>query len=185
MAFSQLEQTTHYGFNVGFVSSFGTHFQRFGVVVQGYYVYEFMQVNASIRLYDNFKNLGPKGEYAELSTALGICVGYGKKNNTTNPFISSISNQTGYYNSIAYSYNLWFNKQKTSQVTGIVAFQFTHFSIITENDILAKPILDRFRTGAILLQYQDKNIQYAINATMWTGQLGKKITKDSFFSYKR
>lgn len=182
--YSQLTQTSNYGFNVGFIGAFGTHFQKFGIVVQGYYVYQFAQVNASIRLYDNFKNLGPKGEYAELNAALGLCLGYGKKNNEINPFVSSVGNQTGYYNSVAYSYNVWLNKLKTSQVTGIIAFQFNHFSIISENDLLAKRILDRFRTGAILLQYQDKQIQYAINTTLWTGQLGKAITNDALFPYK-
>ena len=187
--YAQLEQTTHYGFNVGFVSAFGTHFQKFGIVVQGYYVYQFAQVNASVRLYDNFKNLGPKGEYAEINAALGLCVGYGKKDvstssTTTNQFVSSVGNQTGYRNSIAYSYNVWYNRRKTSQVTGIIALQFNHFSIISENDLLAKPVLDRFRTGALLIQYQDKNIQYAVNATLWTGQLGRAVTNDTLFPYK-
>jgi hypothetical protein len=182
--YAQLEQTAHYGFNVGFVSAFGTHFQKFGVVVQGYYVYQFVQVNASVRLYDNFKNLGPKGEYAEINAALGLCVGYGKKNRETNQFVSSVGNQTGYTNSIAYSYNVWYNRRKTSQVTGIIALQFHHFSVISENDLLAKRILDRFRTGALLLQYQDKHIQYAVNATLWTGQLGRAVTNDTLFPYK-
>ena len=182
--YSQLTQTSNYGFNVGFIGAFGTHFQRFGIVVQGYYVYQFAQVNASIRIYDNFKNLGPKGEYVELNAALGLCLGYGKKNTETNQFVGPVGNQTGYDNSVAYSYNVWLNKMKTSQVTGIIAFQFNRFSIISENDLLAKPILDRFRTGAILLQYQDKQIQYAINTTLWTGQLGKAITNDTLFPYK-
>lgn len=142
--YGQLELHKNYGFNVGFVSSFGTHVQRFGIVVQGYAVYNFAQVNASFRIYDNFKNLGPKGEHAELNASLGLCLGYGKTSREKNLFMSSISNQTGYKNSVAYSYNIYFNKIKTSQVTGTVAFQFNHFSIISENDILAKPILDRF-----------------------------------------
>ncbi len=180
---AQLEQFKNYGFNVGFIGAFGTHVQRFGISIQGYYVYDFVQVNASIRLYDNFKNLGPKGEHAELNTAVGICLGYGKKISDNNYFVSSIGNQTNYKNSVAYSYNIWYNKVKTSQVTGIIAFQFDKFSIITENDLLAKPILDRFRTGAFLIQYQDKNIQYAINCTLWTGKMGSNVRNDSLFPY--
>lgn len=180
---AQLEQENNYGFNVGLVSAIGTHTHRFGVAIQGYYIYNFAQVNASFRLYDNARDLGPRGEHAEISTALGLCLGYGKKNTELNPFINSISNQTGYKNSIAYSYNVWLNKIKTSQVTGIVALQFNHFSIIAENDLLAKPMLDRFRTGAFLLQYQNGNFQYAINCTMWTGQLGRSVRNDSLFPY--
>lgn len=178
---SQLQLKKYYGFNVGFVSSIGTHVQRFGFVFQAYGVYDFAQINASFRVYDNFRNLGPRGEHTEFSSSVGLCVGYGKKLHQKNLFMSSISNQTRYKNSIAYSYNFYFNKIKTSQVTGTVAFQFNHFSIISENDILAKPILDRFRTGAMLIQYQTKYFQYAINATMWTGQLGNIVKGDSLF----
>lgn len=179
--FGQLELNKNYGFNVGFIGAFGTHVQRFGVVVQGYAVYEFAQINASVRLYDNFKDLGPKGEHGEINAALGLCLGYGQKIKNENLFLNSVSNQTGYKNSVAYSYNIWYNKIRTSQVTGIVSLQFNHFSIITENDLLAKPILDRFRTGAFLLQYQDNNFQYAINCTMWTGKMGEAVKNDSLF----
>lgn len=180
---AQLEQYNNYGFNIGLVTAIGTHVDRLGVVFQGYYVHDFAQLNMSVRIYDNFKNLGPKGNHFELNTALGFCFGYGKKISDNNYFVSSIGNQTRYKNSVAYSYNIWCNKVKTSQVTGIIAFQFEKFSIITENDLLAKPILDRFRTGAFLLQYQDKNIQFAINCTLWTGKMGSSIRSDSLFPY--
>lgn len=180
---AQFIQEKNYGFNVGVVSAFGTHTQRFGLVIQTYYVYNFTQINASFRIYGNFKDLGPKKEHAEMNAAIGLCLGYGKKTTDTNLFVSSISNQTGYKNSIAYSYNIWRNTINTSQVTGIVALQFNQFSIISENDLLAKPILDRFRTGAFLLQYQNKNFQYAINCTMWTGHYKKSIKNDSLFPY--
>lgn len=180
---AQLEQEQNFGFNVGFISSFGTHTQRFGVVVQGYAVYQFAQVNASVRLYDNFKDLGPKGEHPEINMAFGACFGYGKKTKELNAFVSSVSNQTGYLNSVAYSYNIWLNTIKTSQVTGIVALQFNRFTLITENDLLAKPVLDRFRTGAVLLQYQYKQFQYAINCTMWTGKMGDIVRNDSLYPH--
>ena len=171
----------HFGLNVGFISSFGTHTQRFGISVQGYAMYRFAQMNAEFRLYDNFKNLGPSGEYAEMSTSLGLVLAYGKKHHDYNRFISPVSNQTRYNNSVGYAYTIWANKIKTSQQTGLIALQFGRFSIITENDLLAKPILDRFRTGAVLLQYQDKHIQYALNCTMWTGQMGHAIRGDKSF----
>lgn len=179
--FSQLEATHTYGFNIGFVGAIGTHVQRFGFVVQGYYVYDFAQLNASVRIYDNLKNLGPKGEHTELNTSLGLCLGYGKTHSEKNPFISSIGNQTGYKNAISYCYNFWYNKLNTTQVTGTVAFQFDRISVIIENDLLAKPMLDRFRTGAFLIQYQDQQFQYALNCTLWTGQMGSSVRNDSLF----
>ncbi len=179
--FSQLELNKNYGINVGFVSAIGTHVQRFGFVVQGYCACKFAQINAGIRVYDDFKNLGPKGEHTEFNGALGLCLGYGKTTNEVNRFMSSASNQTGYKNSVSYSYNFWVNNVKTSQVTGIVALQFDRISVIIENDLLAKPMLDRFRTGAFLIQYQDKNVQYAVNCTLWTGRMGEAVKNDSLF----
>lgn len=181
---AQLYLGKNYGFNVGFVSAFGTHVQRFGIVVQGYAVYNFAQVNASVRVYDNFRDLGPKGEHAEINAALGLCLGYGDKLRERNLFMSSISNQTGYKNSVSYSYNIWYNKIKTSQLTGIVAFQFNHISVIFENDLLAKPALDRFRTGAFLIQYQDHRFQYALNCSLWTGRMGEGVKNDSLYPGK-
>lgn len=182
--YGQLEQYANYGFNVGFVAALGTHVQRVGVVVQAYSVYRFAQVNASLRLYGNLKNLGPNAEYAEINAAAGICLGYGKRTADTNLFVSSIGNQTGYKNAIAYSYNVWCNKIRTSQVTGIIAFQFDKISVIAENDLLAKPALDRFRTGAFLIQYQRGNVQYGVNCTLWTGQFFNTVKNDTLFPHK-
>jgi hypothetical protein len=179
--FSQLELEKNFGVNVGFVGAFGTHVQRFGIVVQGYALYNFAQINASFRVYDNIKDLGPKGEHPELGGSIGLCLGYGNKSKEENWFMTSVGNQTGYKNSVAYSYNIWYNKIKTSQVTGIISLQFNHFSFITENDLLAKPVLDRFRTGAFIIQYQSKQIQYGINCTLWTGKMGQPVKNDSVY----
>ena len=181
IGYSQLEIEKNYGFNVGLVGAFGTHVQRFGISVQAYTVHDFMQLNGSFRLYHNFKNLGPKKENLELHTALGFCLGFGDKTHSDNWFISPIGNQTGYRHSVAYSYQIWINAIQTSQVTGLLACQFNHVSVICENDLLAKPTLDRFRTGAFLIQYQSNYWQYAINCTMWTGKLGLGMRNDSIF----
>ncbi len=181
---AQLQIEKNFGFNVGFVSAIGTHVQRFGFVFQGYLVSGFAQLNASLRVYENFRNLGPRGEHTEFNASAGFCLGFGEMIKDKNLFMSSIGNQTVYKNSFAYSYNFYYNKIKTSQLTGTIAFQFDRISIIMENDLLAKPALDRFRTGAFLIQYQTKYFQYAVNCTMWTGQLGNTIKNDSLFPGK-
>jgi hypothetical protein len=174
-----LYQSKNIGFNVGANCAIGSHFKRFGININFFYVNNFIQTNSELRAYFSFKNLGPKFINPELVLAQGIVFGYGKKQTYYNPFISSISNQTGFKNSIGYSYNIYLNNIKTSQVTGIVAFQFNKISLVTENDILAKPILDRFRTGAILIQYQYQDLfQAGVNCTMWTGKMGKTAETD-------
>lgn len=168
--------TKYVGFNVGANVALGTHFQRFGFTCNFFYVNNFFQSNSEARVYFSFKNLGPDKIYKELVLSQGLVFGYGSKVKYFNPFLNSVSNQTNYSNSIAYSYNAFFNKVKTKQQTGIAAFQFNNVSIIIENDILAKPLLDRFRTGAFLIQYQYKDqFQAAINCTMWTGEMGHRV----------
>lgn len=167
------------GANIGVNLAFGTHFQRLGFNLNFFYVNEFFQANSELRLYLNFKNLGPKKIYPELLLAQGVVFGYGGKQNYFNPFINSVSNQTGYLSSFAYSYNAWFNKIKTVQQTGIIALQFDPVTFIVENDILARGYYDRFRTGGFLLQYQyEDKFQAAINCTMWTGRMGRQVRGD-------
>ncbi len=173
-----------WGCNFGIVAAIGNKFQRIGATVQGYYYYDFVQVNAELRAYRNFKNLGPAVRYNELVTSTGLLLGYGQKRNERNPFLSPVANQTKYINSIGYCYNAYFNKIKTTQQTGIVALQFNRISIISENDIFARPRLDRFRTGAFLVQYQYEDLyQFAINCSLWSGEMRHSVTDDKSFPY--
>lgn len=167
------------GFNLGANVAIGSHFQRLGINLNFFYVNNFIQTNSEVRAYLSLKNLGPRLINGELVLSQGIIFGYGSRQTFFNPFINSVSNQTGFKNAFAYTYNVYINKIKTSQVTGIVGLQFDKISFITENDILAKPILDRFRTGGLLLQYQYENLfQAAINCTMWIGKMGKTVETD-------
>lgn len=170
-----LAHEKNWGFNIGLNAALGTHFQRIGINLNFYYVYEMVQANSEIRAYYSFRNLGPRFIYPELVLSQGIGFGYGVKDTLYNPFIQSISNQTYLENGIFYAYNWYLNKKQTTQRTGIAAFHFNNVTFIAENDLLARPALDRFRTGAFLLQYQYENVfQAAINCTMWTGRMGSK-----------
>ncbi len=174
---AQLEDnySTNYGFRIGLNLALGTHFQRLGLNLNFYYTNNFFQTNSEIRLYRNFKNLGPPQTYNELVLSQGLLFAYGIKTPDFNPFINSCSNQTGYQNSVAYVYNAYFNTIKTTQQSGTFAFQFKDLYFITENDIFARRMLDRFRTGAFLIMYQYNNqYQFAVNCSMWTGQMGNK-----------
>lgn len=171
------------GFNIGANFALGSHFQRLGINLNFYYIRGVFQANSELRAYFNAKAPGPKRLYPELVLSQGLVFGYGGKADLINPFLSSVSNQTGYKNSFAYSYNAWFNTVKTKQQTGIVAFQFGSISVIAENDILAHNYFDRFRTGGFLVQYQYKDqFQVAISNVLWTGEMGRKTAGDSLFN---
>lgn len=181
-AFSSLQSqefifnSKNVGFNVSANFAVGSHFQRFGLNFNFLYINKFFQSNTELRTYFSFKNLGPPKIYNELVFAQGLVFGYGPKKDYYNPFVNSVSNQTSHASSVAYSYNVYFNKIRTKQVTGIISLQFNNVSVVMENDIFAKQFLDRFRTGAFLIQYQYRDIvQAGINCTMWTGAMGKSV----------
>jgi len=167
----------NYGINGGIIIALGNKIDRIGISINAYN----FQINPEFRVYYNFKNLGPKKQYLEAHAALGIVYGYGEKNYTdTNFFYSSVSNHTYSKNSVGYSFNYYFNPIGTSQQTGILSFQFNQFSFLAENDIFARPKLDRYRTGAFLFQYRKEKTQVGINSTLFTGQMGNKIHDEKY-----
>lgn len=176
-----LVNENHLGFNAGVCLGFGTHFQRLGLNLNFYYLNDHVQVNTELRAYYNFRSLGPRGRYSELVVSEGLVYAYGNKRNFFNPFLSSVSNQTTYEHSVGYSYNVYLNKRNTSQFTGLLALQFRDIRFVTENDLLARPMHDRFRTAALLLQYQYQDLyQAGLNCTLWTGKMGFKTVNDRF-----
>jgi len=168
------------GASVGAHLAFGTHFQRLGFNFNFFIIEQHVQLNSELKLYYNFKNLGPRTMYPELVLSQGILFGWQHTNDLPSIFMNVVSNQTPYQYAVAYAYNAYFNKRKTTQQTGIVALYFDKLAIISENDLLAKPALDRFRTAAFLVQYQLKeDIQLGINCTLWTGKYGYKKQIDN------
>jgi hypothetical protein len=165
----------NFGGNISLNFAIGTHFQRIGVNIQPIYVNDQFQANFTARAVFNLRAPGPRGPYAELTLSPGLVFGYGPPRGFYNPFFSQVSNQTRYENSISYSYNVWLNRIGTRQLTGIVAISAGSFGIVAENDILAAPTLDRFRTGAFLITFQHADVfEAAVNCMIWTGEFGHK-----------
>lgn len=178
--FAQQYQEGNVGINVGIVMALGSHFDRFGVTVNGYYKKNAIQLNPELRLYFNAKNLGPDQPSAEGVLSLGVVYGFGNKDTSENYFYNPVSNQTSHQNSIGYAYHYYFNNIATNQFTGSISIQFNAYNFIAENDLFAQPKLDRFRTGAFLLQYQKDKFLYGINSTLFTGQMGQRITDENY-----
>ncbi len=176
-AFTQSQYSFPFGGSIGLVAAIGNKFDRMGICLKGYCVYGAVQLNADLRFYGNLKNLGPSGFYPEGFASLGIVYGYGKQDSINKThFLTSVSNQTGHPSSIGYSYNAYFNKIGTTQQSGTISLQFNKTNIISENDIFGHSFFDRFRTGAILVQYTyNRQFQFGMNCTMWTGQLEHTI----------
>ena len=171
----------NYGISAGLSLSVGTHINHAGVFFRSYtQLADHLEWNNELRLSYFYRNLGPKKHYPELQFSTALLFGYGPRDIKINYFASKISNLTGYKNSIAYAFNLYFNTIKTNQQTGSIMFSFGDFYIIHENDLLARPILDRFRTAGIQLAYCYQQFRFAVTQYNWTGMLGNHI-KDSLY----
>ena len=170
----------NFGINVGIVLALGTHFDRFGVSLNSYYQKDAVQINSALKFYFNAKNIGPSQHYLEGVASLGVVYCYGEKDTISNYFFTPVSNQSQLKNSFGYAYNYYFNSIKTSQFTGTISIQVSDFNLIAENDLFAQPKLDRFRTGAFLFQYRKDKLVYGVNVTLFTGQMGQRITDENY-----
>ena len=143
------------------------------------------QLNQELRITYNLKTPGPPLRHWECIYSAGAVVAYGKPWYAIDVFYSSISNQRPFRNSIGYAHNFYLNRIGTYQRTGTIHVQVARLSLITENDILAEPGVDKFRTGAVLLQYRhNEQLQIGLNCTAWTGRFGRrKIFSDSSWCY--
>lgn len=177
---AQQYQEKNIGLNIGVVAAFGTKFNRFGFTVNSYYVRNHFQINSGLRCYFNFKNIGPNQQYIEAVASLGVVYAYGKKDNNYSLFFNPVGNQTQRKNSFGYAYNYYINPIKTNQQVGTIAIEVGKFNLIAENDIFARPQLDRFRTGAFLIQYKTDSLALGVNTTLFTGEMGKKIQDDNY-----
>ncbi|PCI96242.1 MAG: hypothetical protein COB15_11150 [Flavobacteriales bacterium] len=180
-AFPQHYQEGNFGINIGVVFAIGTHIDRFGGSVNAFYKTDHFQINPEFRIYFNAKNLGPNKSSIESVFSLGVVYGYGNKDTLTNNFYSSVSNQTQRKNSFGYAYSFYLNDIETNQRTGTFSIEVNNFSFITENDLFSgTPQLDRFRTAGVLIQYQKDKMQFGVNTTLFTGQMGERVTDSNY-----
>ncbi|MBI3134881.1 MAG: hypothetical protein HYZ14_09440 [Bacteroidetes bacterium] len=181
-----------YGFSAGISFDFGTNVNRLGLSGGAYYAYDFAQVNISLKAYYNFQSIGLKKKTPEIVLAGGINFCYGKKDTVRNRFTGPGENNTAFPHAFGYSYLRYWDKNQTSQSTGLFNIQAGQFRFLTENDLFAggKGWRDRFRTGGFKVDYTVNDLRFALTSALWTGDfIGCDIVKDSLypsrFGYRR
>ncbi len=144
-------QTHNVGFSAGVAFSFGTHVNRIGLSLGAYYNYGFFQLNATIKAYYNFQSFGLKQKTPELQLGLGGQFGFGRTDTARNPIIGIAENNTRHKYSAGFAYVHYFDKQQTTQGTGILNANIHNFNVITENDLFGNLIhqTDRYRNRGI------------------------------------
>ncbi len=153
-------------FRFGFSILAGTHVNRVGGFFEASYDADpFVFYNRTALLYA-FQSLGPKISGVELQNQTGFNAGWG----TEQKYFDTRLVRSPRRNSIGYSYNIYIDKRKTSQVTGTINMQFNYIMLAVENDIFAHGYYDRYRTAALRIGYVDSNIYAGTQLILWTGQ---------------
>lgn len=159
------------GGQIGILFNFGTHVNRLGIIAKVFANYDFLQINTQFVGSYNFKALATKEKGWELQTRFGVIGAWGRKDTLLYPFIHDVSHQTGRPYSIGYSFNIYRDTWKTSQITGSFGFQIKRLIFVLENDFLSGISHDRYRTGTLGIYYWHKETktQVGFNHIAWTG----------------
>ena len=168
---AQFNSNDGFGGRVGLAFTFGKPVNRIGIVLNAFYVKDFMQINAAFRIHHNFSSYGPPLKGREMKMSLGLVAGYGPSSSERpNPFVNAISHHTGRKYAIGYTYNYYWDKIETNQGTGTIALQFNKFRVAVENDLFGNTKgMDKYRTGSFSIAYQRGAQLWEVKSLMWTG----------------
>lgn len=179
---SNLCVTQTLGFSLGISVDFGTEVKRIGLRCDMQTAYKFVQGNVMAGVFYNFTSWGVKAKTPEVKIGGGAHFGFGQKDKQVSKFIGLSENNLLHHFVVGYAYQYYFDWQNTSQGSGLIAVNYRHFSIITENDLLGagKGWRDRFRTGAFKVSYHRNGYKLSANFVMYTGDYASctKITDD-------
>jgi hypothetical protein len=164
-------QESTFGFTAGLSFSFGNKVNRIGLRTNIFYGYQFIQLNAQVNLLYNFQTLALKNKTPEIQVGIGAQFGWSKSDSVLNPFIGLINKNIPYNYSFGYTYLHYWDKQKTSQGSGIWNVNIKNLTFATQNDLFGwgQGWRDRFRTGALILQYRYLDTKIGVKSEFWTG----------------
>ena len=167
---SQVIEKEGWGIKAGISINIGTHFQRIGLMFQGYYFNSFIQGSAGTQAYYNLKTLGPKVTSWEVVPNIGAHIYWDSQDKKYfNPEFSTISIQSQSPYAVGYSFKYYWDTKGTSQPTGLVTVNIKNVIFSTENDIFVVAGEDKYRTGTLTLQYHTEMYSVYVTSLMWTG----------------
>ncbi|MFM2386799.1 MAG: hypothetical protein RL660_1556 [Bacteroidota bacterium] len=166
-----LAQTPQVLASIRLHASLGTHSTRIGIQTGAYIVYNNVQLQATLAAYANNKHLGASKNWQELQASCGAACGFGAAQKpyeyiNTSQATSNFCQKNFRAN---YSYNFYWDTRGTSQSAGTIKMAYKQLALVSENDAFAFKPYDRYRTGAIGVQFYDSNYCLATKAILWTG----------------
>lgn len=168
--FAQRWGEDNWGIQVGISANIGTHINQFGLKVQGYYTFNFVQLNAGSQLRFNSNGLGGRTNYITHRINTGLVLMGGKRNINPQLVFDGLNHQTKYEYALAYNYLWYFDNIGTSQRSGGFGLHVQQFYLLMENDLFAGQGRDRFRTGYTSIGFHENLFNIAIATQLWTGE---------------
>lgn len=163
-------QSINFGYSVGLAFSFGTHVNRLGIHAGGYMNYGQLQLNITSKCYYNFQSYALKNKTPEIQVGIGGVLGVGRKDSIVNAFIGLSESNMYNRGALGYSFLYYWDWQGTSQAAGVVMANFDNLTVLMENDLFGNFVKqeDRYRTGALAIEYQYQRTKIGLNAMFWT-----------------
>ncbi|MEO9258140.1 MAG: polymorphic toxin type 23 domain-containing protein [Crocinitomicaceae bacterium] len=157
------------GLQVALQLQFGTHINKIGVGVNGYWLSPYTQLNLGSEFSFYLNGLGPKGTYIENRAHVGVILIAGKQQQAENQFYNPSFHQSRNNLSLGYSYLYYWDNRHTSQLSGAFSAQIRQFTVVFENDLFAGQGKDRFRTGILSVYWKDSMNLAKLSINLWTG----------------
>ncbi|MCO5267933.1 MAG: polymorphic toxin type 23 domain-containing protein [Brumimicrobium sp.] len=183
---AQFYREKDWGVQIGISSELGTHIQNFGIKIQGYYNYQFVQANTGLNLRFNMLNIGGRSDFIETRFNIGVALMGGKRTAIPQFILDGLNHQTSYQYGIAYNYLWYLDNAGSSQSSAGFGLHIEQFSLLMENDLFIGKGSDRFRTSYLGINYHNQFYNLSIHTKLWTGDTrNTKLlnTPDSLYAY--
>jgi hypothetical protein len=169
-SYSQSSFPIHFGGQVSVILELGTHQRTFGFELNGFAQYQFIQINTTSKFQFYNLGLGSRKNFIENRTAFGLVGYFGPENQPLDWQLNFWSKYARNDYALSYASIWYFDNRKTSQRSGAFGLQIKKMSFYHENDAFAGIATDRFRTGGVLIQWNDSLLKIATGLQIWTGE---------------
>lgn len=163
-------------FRIGLSYQLGSHQNRTGVNFTSSLGKPYTNISFQYDLLYTLKDLGYFEKSFQHIVGFKLASAFQENSTIYRPFVHSPFTNSYFYE-FYYLYRYYFNSWNTHQPTGEIGLNFGHFFLIHENDLLAAKSVDKFRTAAMRLGYQDSVQSIGSSFILWTGNKDHPNTK--------
>jgi len=176
----------NYYAQAGVVFQFGSHQNRVGISVSAKGGRDYANLGLEYNVLYTLSDFGYYEKTFQHILGFKVTTAIDRRDHSFRSFQYSPFSSNCFYE-FHYQYRYYFNHWNTAQTTGEIGLNFGHFYIYHENDLLAAKSVDKFRTAAMRLGYQDSIQSFATSFTFWTGNKDdpktKRINESKFSRY--